>query len=176
MSYCALVLFKNNKPIGELKFSNSWRGASLIWTALYDSYIKDPLKDYDNWLINEQGLERLWNLWRSDDLEYFESVVLLATLDGAIIKKENFKQFAKDLRLFVKKYNLDKGWVSHLTGWAKVFDESDCEAIGFYHTSVSENPWYTRDERKEEEIPVDLRKNKKWFSVYKEMEESYLDV
>ncbi len=167
MSQCAIIFFKNGKPYVEEEFSNAWGGAARIWTSLYDKYLKDPLIEWDSWMSGSMHgkIDKLWELPKNEEFEVFERSILVSTFDYAIIRKENFVRFAKDLRDFVHLYPPGES-VCHLLSWADVIESSDAEAVGFHGTSVSENLWYKWDSEAEEEIPYELQDGDEHFEVY----------
>lgn len=174
MSYCEVISFKNGKPDDSLECRNAWGGAAFIWTKLYDKYLKDPHKQYDSWLSGGLAGEtdrRLWDLYKRRDIPRFLRAVHVSTFDRAIVARENLKQFASDLREFVKYFGTGDS-VCHLTTWADWIDaHPDIEAVGFYGTSVSENLWYDYDEEKDESIPYDLNTGDKHLEVYELLDE-----
>lgn len=167
MSYCELIMFRNGEPSDSIEFRNAWGGAARIWTSLFDTYMKDPSKGFDNWLsrcCNPQD-RSLWDLAKRKDLPMFERAVHAATFDSAIVRNEHFKQFANHLREFVAKYPVE-GKVCHLSSWADEIESCDAEAVGFYGTSVAENTWYEFDDEKDESVPYNLNTGDKHFEVY----------
>jgi hypothetical protein len=170
MSSCEILFFKNGKPKKSIKFRNAWGGASFIWTAMYDKYLKNPETPYDTWLCKGDGAGGLWDLWKNRDIPFNLRVVHVSTFDYAIVRQEHFTQFAADLEQFLIFFGKqDK--VCHLPGWAKAIRENlNFEAVGFYHTSVSDNPWIGWDSKKDAPLPYNLKKGDKHFEVYDEME------
>ena len=169
MSHCEIIAFKDGKPDESLGCSNAWGGSAYVWDCLYNKYLKDPRKEYDSWL--NAGLaggsdRRLWDLAKRDDLPSFMRSVHASTFDRAIVSRENFKQFAADLREFVAFFGRGER-VVHLETFAKFIDEHpEAEAVGFYGTSVSENLWYSYDGDKDESVPYDLSTGESHFEVY----------
>lgn len=166
MSTCAIIEFRDGKADTEHRFGNSWGGAARIWTALFDKYAKDPKIEYDNWLTtaSQPGNRRLWDLVDDPRLMEFEKAVHYATFDNFIVRRENFSRFAKHLREFSLAYSY--GGIDHLPAWANVIEKSDAEAVGFHHTSVSENPWIAWADDSDEGTPYDLNIGDKHFEVY----------
>jgi len=124
-------------------------------------------------MFSDPEMQWAVTLMQRTDLPDFERVVLAATMDYAIVKKEHFSIFAEDLTKFVLKYGTaryhDGKWytvVCHLIKWAEVFRTSTAEAISFYHTSVGENLWTDWDDEKDQPLPYDLNKDTKHFEVY----------
>jgi hypothetical protein len=166
MSYCSLVYFRDGKPFAESEYRNAWGGAAKIWSDLFDAYLKRPSVPYDNWLMRCAGDDSsLWDLAKRKDLPLFERAVHASTFDHAIIRREHFQQFVRHLREFVSKYPAD-GKVNHLPSWADAIETSDAEAVGFYGTSVGDNPWFRYDSDSNETIPYDLNTGDEHFEVY----------
>lgn len=160
MSYTSLIFFKDKKPFKEIAFKNAWGGAARIWDSLFDRYLKNPNIPYHCWL-QDKGRD-LWDLAIRLDIPLFERAVHAFTFDKFYVKQSNFKQFSKDLRLFLVKYPT-KMKVCHLAKWADLIENSEEEAIGLYSTSVGENLWYEWDEEKEQKIPVSLDKGREVY-------------
>jgi hypothetical protein len=141
MSYCQIITFKDGKPSGGIEYRNAWGGAARIWDALFKAYV--PKKhEYDLWLVNNGNDKRLWDLATRPDLPMFERAVHASTFDHFYVRRENFTRFCADLRAFDAKYPVNGHTVNHLPAWADAIEKLDAEAVGFYGTSVSENPWY----------------------------------
>lgn len=112
----------------------------MIWDALFSRYLKDPKIPHDSWITRAQD-ESLWRLDVDARLNDAERACLLLTFDWAVIRRENFSRAAADLREFAK-WNKKSGSACHLNEWADFIEACDGEAVGFHHTSVSENPWF----------------------------------
>lgn len=134
MSYCALVLFgEDGTPQNEIEFRNAWGGAARIWGSLYERYVNPE----GNWMRDTKAL---WALADDPRLADFERDVLVSTFDNVVVPRTAFHRMASALRRFVQEHPVP-GRVDHLSEWAVVFESSGCRAIGFHHTSVSDNPW-----------------------------------
>lgn len=169
MSYCSIITFEDGKAHAALDFSNSWGGAAYIWNALFERYLKDPERPYDNWLSRGMQDRSLWDLADREDLEIFERSVHVSTFDLAIVRRENFRRYADDLLLFLERYPVPGKSVCHLPQWAKrirEFDEKpEIEAVGFHHTSVTQSPWFQFDEN-DEILPYDLNERDDHQEIY----------
>ena len=162
MSYCQIILFKDGLPSNEaMEYCNSWGGAARIWDSLYDAYLKDPSKQHDSWLFGDS--KKLWELASRPDLPGVERAVMAATLDRAFIRRENFEQYAHDLREFVRRYPVSPARVDHLPDWACFVMTCEADAIGLYATSVSDNPWFRHDKETGKYLPIPLAEG---FEVY----------
>jgi hypothetical protein len=173
MSYCAIVTFENGKSARQMEFGNAWGGAARIWKLLYDKYLLDPTVKHDNWMSAASGDGRkLWDLCRRDDLPMFERAIHMATMDWAIVRREHFTQFCAHLREFEERYP-GSGSISHLQAWADAIEGfgPEIEAVGFWHTSVCDNPWCGWTDDTDEPVTYDLNdpKNDKHFEVYDEL-------
>lgn len=165
MSHCKIIVFENGKPAKSAEYRNAWGGAAFIWDCLFNKYLKDPMNKYDTWVLG-RNMDKLWNLAERDDVLLFERAIHTATFDRAVIVREHLPRFAQDLRMFVDAYPSGQR-VCHLSHWARFCDEHpDVEAIGFHHTSVSENLWYEWEEETEESMPYDLNTMDRHFEVY----------
>jgi hypothetical protein len=164
MSYCSIVTFQDGLPSDEAEFPNSWGGASRIWDALFEKYLKNPDIPYDMWFrAAEDGT--LWKLADSEELSDCERAVLASTFDYAIITNENFARFAQHLREFVGMYPVpDK--VDHLADWAAFIEDCNADVVGFHATSVGQNLWYKWDDEKDESVPYNLNDGQDHFDVY----------
>lgn len=172
MSYCAIIPFIDGKPQTPVQYKNSWGGAAHIWTALYDKYISN--RQPGGWLCGDT--DALWELANRQDLPVVERAVHAATFDYAIIKKENYKRFAEDLRTFIAKYPVSReDQICHLPAWADFIESCEAEAIGFHGTSVSNNLWECFDSEKDEYVSYDLNKETKHFEVYEELNKELKD-
>lgn len=155
MSYCAIITFKDGKPSEQIEYRNAWGGAARIWNSLFDKYLKNPEIPYDSWLqINRQ--QSLWDLANRKTLPDCERAVHCSTLDLAYIQRDNFLRFASHLREFDRINPVQRNTVNHLIAWADKIVTLECEAIGFYGTSVSENPWCKWNEEKDESDAIPL--------------------
>ena len=149
----------------EQEFKNAHGGAAFIWNALCKRYL-----GHDNWMmagVMNDGRD-LWDLAKRSDVQPFERAIHAATFDRAIVRREDFAQFAADLRKFVETYPPGNR-VCHLSAWADAVESSEHEAIGFYMMSVSDNLWFEYDADSDESIPYDLNGDNRHFDVYQEL-------
>ena len=161
MSYCALVVFDGeNKATRQIEFRNSWGGAALIWSSLFEKYIK--AHGYDHWLSKP---ERLWALAYDPRLADVERTVLVSTFDNCILRRKDFGAFAAMLRKFSDQH-ASAGVVNHLPSWADGLGElpEDATAVGWWGTSVCENPWSWYDEDLDDQVVYEITaEGKHWF-------------
>lgn len=140
MSYTELIPFIDGKPIPGIEFRNAWGGSARIWSSLFDAHVIKQ-HQYDSWLSNNGNDQRLWDIAKREDVPLFARTVHAFTFDRFYVRRDNFEAFACALDSFVKHYPV-VGKVDHLPKWREYFSNADCDAVGVYGTSVSENPWY----------------------------------
>ena|GEM_PF-4822304 len=161
MSYCATMVLKKGDVSDLKKYKNSWGFFAFVWDKLWDKYIEKK-HEYDNWLsAGATGDTRLWDLHDDDRLKDYERQVLKMTLDYAAVRFEDLQNAADALWAFLRKYPaMDR--VCHLEGIADDLVElsesgsTDVVGVGFYGTSVVENPWYSYDEELDRYTGVDI--------------------
>jgi hypothetical protein len=133
---------------------NSWGTAPIVWDAMFKAYV--PSKhEYDSWLMDRDG--RLWAMYDRQDIPLNHRVVLALTFDRAYVLKKDYARAAADLRKFFADFPLaeDRG-VNHWPHIIALFESDPAHpAIGFYWTSVSEDPFEGpwNEEREEHDQP-----------------------
>lgn len=170
MSYCTIIKFKNGKPFDSVEFSNSWGGMARILDVIYKEYIKDPDNPLDSWLLDNEVDRKIEELFGNNRLKWFEKAPVACLFDFAVVNKENFLRFAEDLIMFETTYPPYEK-ISHLPEWADTIRKLDCECIGFYHTSVTEDIWteFDYNEKKDKPIPYNMKKHNKHFEIYRDL-------
>ena len=170
MSFCQIVIFRNNKPDEFHKFNNSSGGVNYIWDRVYEQFLQDPQNQFDHWIINNFTLQKLCELPKRGDVPLFMKAVHVSTYDNAIIEQKNLRKFVNHLREFLQFFGKNDK-VCHLHAWANLIEQNlDAQAIGFHVTSTSENPWIIgTDENNGELIYYDLGSGKKHFEVYQNL-------
>lgn len=154
MSRTTVYAIYPGEKIEEIaEYNNSWGSAPVIWSAIYDKYLKPPGELYQSWMGKEG--EKLWAIADDEGYSQWLRNVLRMTFDRAIIKSENFQQAADDLETFFSNFPQPENHVNH---WPKIVTllrtgAEGAPAIGFHMTSVSENPFAPQwDEEKDERI------------------------
>jgi hypothetical protein len=166
MSHCEIIAFRNNKADREIELRNAWGGHAMVWTVLFDLYLKNPHKEYDSWITQSSNDSPLWKLHRDPRLAECERAVLVSTYDHALIMQKDFERFTAHLREFLAQSAGVVSW-SHLPAYDQFICENmDAQAIGFYGTSVAEDPWREHDEETDEWVQYDLSTGEKHFDVY----------
>jgi len=172
MSVATIIVFKDGLPSTSLEYSNSHLGASFIWGSLYDKYLLDPNKKYDCWINNslEGKDQRLWDLAFDERLTCWERAVHVSTFDMHIVQRKNFQRFSEDLYVFATDHQKHGHLPCHLWRWHADIRRCKGEAIGFWHTSVSDNLWNPCNPETGESEPYNLNTGKKHREVYEEVE------
>lgn len=115
---------------------NSHGTAPVVWNAVAMRYL--GLADYAYSLRTEE----VWPLYKRADMPRHQRAVLLMTYDDAIVMKVDYKQAATDIRSFLSDFQPRVGYANHWPRIAELFESNpDCPAIGFWMTSVCENPF-----------------------------------
>lgn len=146
------------------ELQNAWGSAPLIWDALCVKYFGlEPLR------FMSSDMKRLWSLWKDKDLPISHRAVLMMTFDRAYVSFENFARAAGDIRKFLEDFPTPPDRVNHWGSIAEYFESMpSVPAIGFWHTSVSDNPFAGRwDEALEEYGPPNWDE---LYEIYTELE------
>lgn len=166
MSYCNLVVFRNNKAENDdVEYRNAHGGASFIWNALCEKYnIRD---EFGYAGISAWGA--LWERAKTLNLEDWERLVLLFTYDWALTQKDALCMTADSLDRFAQKYSNGKV-VCHLPAIAKRMRElaadETVQAVGLYAMSCGDNMWFVWNQDTEESEPYDLSTGEKhWYTT-----------
>lgn len=113
---------------------NAWASAPAVWEALGKRYLAQDLAA----VFKNNGAD-IWPLAERQDIPRSVRAVLVMTLDGAIIMRKDYAQAAGDIEDATHQLGMER---SH---WPRIADllrsDPDCLAIGFYWTSVGEDPF-----------------------------------
>lgn len=131
----------------ELK--NSWGSAPYIWDYMGNKYVMNFS------MFRDESMNNLWQMWKKKIVPLHQRAVLFMTFDRVYVSKKDYARAAKDIRLFLQDHN-DASVVNHWHHIAEIFESNpDVPAIGFYMTSVSNNPFTGGwDEEKEDYLPL----------------------
>jgi hypothetical protein len=161
MSYTTILhVFPGEKIECGEELKNAWGSAPYVWDWLIKKYI-----DAESNMMYEKSAKQLWPLWKNESIPLHQRAVLLMTFDRAYVSKENYQRAADDIRAFLQDFN-NTEVVNHWPRIAEIFESNpDVPAIGFWHTSVSENPFNGGwDEQNEGYFPPDWEHD--CFEVY----------
>ena len=152
MSYTTILhVFPNNKVECGIKLKNAWGSAPVVWDALCQKYLGfEPLR------YVSKDLSGLWNLWRDNSVPLHNRAVLMMTFDRAYVSKTDYQRAADDIRKFLRDFPPDQKSVNHWNFIADFFSHNpEVPAIGFWCTSVSDNPFNGQynDETEEYDAP-----------------------
>lgn len=177
MSYTQIIQLwpGTNRMEDGPEFSNSHGTAPHIWEALCDYYMNGQ-----SWLTGNNVVKRLWeeklrDIRRPRAIPHQVAYVLVS-YDRVYVKAENFIRLAKDLEQFFRDFPGNPEWVDHWPSIIKYLrSKPNCEAIGFYWTSVGDNYWELPDQECCEcERPYDPPRDFNWeepFEIYEELKE-----
>ena len=158
MSYTTILKITKSKTKDIKELRNSHLSCPIVWNFFGTTYL-----GLENFMFHEK-MDQIWELWKDTSIPLSYRAVLFMTFDRACVHKKDFKKAASDIEIFLKASpaNLQSHWPEI----AKMF-ESDPKAkrIGFWMTSVSENPFEELDLKTES---YKLRHTPFW-NIYKEL-------
>jgi hypothetical protein len=165
MSYTTVKAIWPGEKVEDLEeLRNSHGSAPLIWNALCMRYL-----GLESYYYMSSDLDRLWAKWKDLSIPEAIRAVLMMTFDHAYIAKKDYQRAAGDIRTFLKEFPVPSNRVNHWPAIACILEKADAPAIGFQHTSVSEDPWQGPwNEEKEEHEPLDWSKA---YSIYDDLYE-----
>lgn len=136
-----------HEDLEELR--NSHGSAPVIWGALCKRYLGGEFK----WLTE---YEKLFKLHERLDVPACLRVVLMMTYDRAYVLKKDYQKAAKDIKEFLSLAEVPSNYANHWPRIAEIFEsDPDIPAIGFYCTSVSDDPFqgdWNEDEEKYDQV------------------------
>ena len=132
------------------EFRNAHGSAPYVWSTVGKHYL--GMTEYEFFSRSEE----IWPLYKRPDMPRHHRAVLMMSYDNAVVAKEHYAQAAKDIRAFLADFPPNPEHANHWAGIALIFERNpDCPAIGFWMTSVSENPFEGpwNDEREAHDEP-----------------------
>ena len=160
MSTTEIKLLKHPEGvIEEIELRNSHGSAPVVWDIMAQNYLGLPPFGYSF------QTDKLWPLWKDLSIPEHQRAVLGMTYDNAVIIKTDFARAASDLKKFLQDFPVNPEYENHWPTILEVFESNpDCDAIGFYWTSVSEDPFLGEyNEDTEEYEPMNW---KNYWSMY----------
>lgn len=150
---------------GLKELRNSHGSAPVIWDAMCQKYYGTEPHAY----MYDGTMERLWPRYKDLGIPEHERAVLMMTYDRAYVSKANYERAATDIRKWLEGHPPKEGYINHWNEIAGIFESNpDCEAVGLYCTSVSENPFYGEwNEEAEDYDPIDWDST---FEIYSELD------
>lgn len=154
MSYTDFYFFNKNKEVIKRgKIKNAHRGARMIWEQLITLYLDNTSFRK---LVEEDKMDKLWDLVNDERLTKYERICLLYTFDYALIDRKNIEELLEAL----KSMHLSEEYDSLLEHFILIGSEfkqnQEIEYLGINHNSISTDFW---------EDKKDL--NKSWL-IFKE--------
>lgn len=168
MSHTTIIhVFPNEKIECGEELRNSYGSAPVVWDALCQKYLGYPPYGWGM----RGDLKELWALWKNTKLPLHQRSVLMMTFDRAYVSKVDYHRATKDIRNFLQDFPQDASIVNHWNRIAEYFESNpDIPAIGFWCTSVSDNPFHGDwNEETEEYNAPDWNK---CTDIYKAIEEN----
>lgn len=160
MSYTTIIaVYPGEKTEDYQELRNSWGSAPVVWQSLVDCYIDPEKKSY---LFSDGTMDKLWPLWKRDDIPLHQRAVLLMTFDRAYVAKKDYERAASDIDKFFQDFPPTVGNINHWPEIARLFrGNPEIPGIGLYATSVSDNPFNGAwNEEAEDYDPPD------WSEIY----------
>lgn len=152
MSHMEIKFIFEDKTIESKELSNAHGGAPFVWNIVAKKYLGLAPGAY----LFES--EKIWPLYKKNEMPLHHKAVLLMTYDGAVITKPYFKKAAQDIRAFLADFKQESQSESRINHWNEIAQELEkdpgCAAVGFYWTSVGEDPFQgSYDEESEDYLP-----------------------
>ena len=118
------------------EFRNAYGSAPYVWSAVGQRYL--GMSEHEFFSRSEE----IWPLYKRPDMPRHQRAVLFMSYDNAVVTQEHYAQAAQDIRAFLADFPPNPDQVNHWASIALIFESNpDCPAIGFWMTSVSENPF-----------------------------------
>lgn len=162
MSTTEVKLLKHPEGVIDIvEFQNSHGSAPVIWDQMAQTYLNLPPFHYSF------HSDKLWPLWKDLSIPEHHRAVLGMTYDNTVIEKHDFARAAADIKKFLDDFPVNPEYENHWPEIQKIFESNpDCHAIGFYWTSVTEDP-FEGDWNEEEEEYEPLNWKKYWSMYHK---------
>jgi hypothetical protein len=156
------IFVLGNEPhsIGEI--NNAWLGAMSVWNDVAKRYHK--LESFFQATREKQNL--IWNSWKNQQMPEWERIVLLSTMDYAIV-------WSKDVSILISAFEqysrerTNNNYAEQANVIKNTLLLSD-DALAWQQTSVGEFWGYQWNEIKEENEYYDPRYGNKHFDVIQE--------
>ncbi len=165
MSYTTIKSVWPGEKHEDLKeLRNSHGSAPVVWDAMCQKYLGTKEFGYFT------AIDDLWPKYKDESIPIHQRAVLMMTYDKIYVSKKDYKRAASDILRFLGDFPVKKEYVNHWPEIAKLFDsDPDIPAIGFRHTSVSEDLFQGEwDEEKEEYDQPDWEE---FYDLYSELED-----
>jgi len=136
MSYSTIkAVWPGQKSEKLEELANSHGLAPVVWGTFAERY----LGGRNNWLFKS---EELWPLANRSDIPVGLRAVLIMTFDKVYVEKKDYPRAAADIEAFLQVAPSPPNHVNHWPRIVEIFKSNpDVPAIGFWCTSVSEDPY-----------------------------------
>lgn len=159
MSYTELfkVNLKGDIEIYQ-EFHNSHRGAMLVWKNMCERYLPDT-----DFFSLFRDLSPVWALWKNKTVDTSDRIVMAATFDRVMVKKQDLQRVVDAMRSYGERYE-DPGTIpQQADAIEKLITDDDCQAICWNQTSVNADAWVTRGESEDLQDYNINRDSGHWF-------------
>jgi hypothetical protein len=145
-----LLDLENKCAISGIEYKNAWGSAPYVWDRMARLYLHR-----ENWMRSD--CQDLWNLFHDVRIPAYQRAVLGMTFDRAVIYQKDYPQAIMDIRKFLEAFPPERDSVNHwcaITFYIEGVIKSNKQntGIGFWMTSVSDNPLSRWNEETESEI------------------------
>jgi len=167
MSYT--TIFKVPKE-GEVEtyaeFNNARRGAFNVWAVMAKEYLNiEPLPVFDD----DKNWNCIWGLSDSDEVLYSDRIVMEATFDKVMVKRENLLTLAKAMDDFCTRYE-PGSLPEQVQTLRELFKDEDCFAVCWQQTSVT-CAWEEESDEELDEYGDEISRN---YDVSKDTKHYFL--
>lgn len=132
------ALWPGQKAEDWLELRNVWGYGLVVWGALGERYLGRDLAS----LLLPTESKRLWALGQDPRVPPAQRAVLVMTFDYAYVARENYRRAAEDIRSLLREFPPAPTGANHWPEIAALFDtDPDVPALGFWMTSVSDDPF-----------------------------------
>ncbi|WP_272658827.1 hypothetical protein [Providencia sp. PROV148] len=163
MSVTTIVAVWPNEDHGCIEeLQNGFGSGPVIWNDMAIKYLGCDDFGYS------RVIDSLWPLYKNKEIPYHQRAVLAMTYDNCYVKKEHYAEAAKCIRDYLVDFKPNEERVNHWPRIAEIFESNpDYPAIGFWLTSVCENPF--SGDWNEETEEYDIYDWEKYWSVFDTM-------
>lgn len=137
MSHSIVYLLNYKTGIEEsIELHKSSGSCCIIWDTLCQLYFNSKPYEY----VRDGSLEKLWPLYKDKNMPENHRAMLLMTCDFMYVAKKNYGRAGKEIKKWLIDFPPIEGYANHWPEIMKIYQlKPECDAIGLYCTSVSEN-------------------------------------
>jgi hypothetical protein len=140
MSYTELFLVPERGEVYCVaEFKNAFRGAMMVWGQMGSYYL--ALGSLE--LMLQDNMQRVWNLWKNDCVPLSDRIVMGATFDRVMVRRENIPRLVNAIRDYATRF--DPGHLlDQVEKLLELANDSECFAVCWNQTSVNADAWYVQ--------------------------------